>query len=83
MSETKNDMNLIIRVQATPNPNAWKFVMNKPVLNEGKMTYSSIEEAKPSLLASALFQIEGVRQVEGEVRQPTGAGVALAAAGFG
>ena len=27
------------------------------------MTYSSIEEAKPSLLASALFQIEGVRQV--------------------
>jgi Fe-S cluster biogenesis protein NfuA len=63
MSETKNDMNLIIRVQATPNPNAWKFVMNKPVLNEGKMTYSSIEEAKPSLLASALFQIEGVRQI--------------------
>jgi Fe-S cluster biogenesis protein NfuA len=56
-------MNLIIRVQATPNPNAWKFVMNKPVLNEGKMTYSSIEEAKPSLLASALFQIEGVRQI--------------------
>ena len=27
------------------------------------MTYSSIEEAKPSILASALFQIEGVRQV--------------------
>ena len=63
MSETNNGMNLIIRVQSTPNPNAWKFVMNKPVLNEGKMTYSSIEEAKPSILASALFQIEGVRQV--------------------
>lgn len=62
MSEQSTN-EILIRVQSTPNPNAWKFVMNRPVLNEGKMTYSSIEEAKPSLLASSLFEVEGVRQV--------------------
>lgn len=54
---------VLIRIQATPNPNAWKFVMDRPVLNEGKATYADIQEAEPSMLASALFQVDGVRQV--------------------
>jgi Fe-S cluster biogenesis protein NfuA len=54
---------VLIRIQATPNPNAWKFVLDRPVLTEGKATYTNIQEADQSLLASALFQVDGVRQV--------------------
>ncbi|MBC7420889.1 MAG: NifU family protein [Bdellovibrio sp.] len=54
---------VLIRVQATPNPAAWKFVLDRPVLNEGKATYSTIQEAEHNNLASSLFQVAGVRQV--------------------
>lgn len=54
---------VLIRIQATPNPNAWKFVLDRPVLNEGKATYTNIQEADQSILASSLFQVDGVRQV--------------------
>lgn len=54
---------VLIRVQATPNPAAWKFVLDRPVLTEGKATYSDKQEAEHNNLASSLFQIEGVRQV--------------------
>ena len=54
---------VLIRVQATPNPCAWKFVLDRPVLNEGKATYSTIQEAEHNQLASSLFQVEGVKQV--------------------
>lgn len=53
----------LIRIQATPNPNAWKFVLDRPVLNEGKATYSNIEEAEHNILSRSLFEIHGVRQV--------------------
>ena len=51
---------ILIRVQATPNPNAWKFVLDQPVLNEGKATYSNIQEAEHNIVSRSLFQIEGV-----------------------
>lgn len=54
---------VLIRVQGTPNPNAWKFVLDRPVLNEGKASYSSIAEAAQNNLAKSLFEVEGVRQV--------------------
>ena len=54
---------ILIRIQATPNPNAWKFVLDRPVLAEGKATYTEPKEAEASILASSLFQVEGVRQV--------------------
>jgi Fe-S cluster biogenesis protein NfuA len=54
---------VLIRIQATPNPNAWKFVLDRPVLSEGKATYTTIQEAEQSPLASSLFQVEGIRQV--------------------
>lgn len=54
---------ILIRIQATPNPNAWKFVLDRPVLTEGKATYADLKEAEQSPLASSLFEIPGVRQV--------------------
>lgn len=54
---------ILIRVQSTPNPNAWKFVLDRAVLKEGKATYSEPKEADQNKLAAALFQIPEVRQV--------------------
>ena len=51
-----------IIVQMTPNPNALKFVVNKDVISEGKITYNSIEEATTPL-AALLFALNGVKQV--------------------
>lgn len=58
---TSNEV--LIRVQGTPNPAAWKFVLDRPVLSDGKATYSNLQEAEHNNLARSLFQIEGVRQV--------------------
>lgn len=53
----------LIQIQATPNPNAWKFVLDKPVLNEGKATFSSPDEAHGNRLALDLLFVDGVKQV--------------------
>lgn len=57
------NFDLMIRIQETPNPNAWKFVLNKTVLNDGKATYVEPKEAENNLLARSLFEISGVKQV--------------------
>lgn len=57
------DSEVLIRVQPTPNPNAWKFILDRPVLNEGKATYSDLTEAEQNPLAKELFAIAGVKQV--------------------
>jgi Fe-S cluster biogenesis protein NfuA len=58
-----NGSEVLIRVQSTPNPNAWKFVLDRSVLNNGKATYSHPEEASGNNLVISLFQVEGVKQV--------------------
>ena len=54
---------VLIRIQATPNPSAWKFVVNRMVKTQGKVTYSSQQEAQGLLLASSLFDVPQVTQV--------------------
>lgn len=54
---------VLIRIQPTPNPNAWKFILDRPVLLEGKSTYMDKQEAAGNRLALALFDVSGVRQV--------------------
>lgn len=54
---------VLIRIQATPNPYAWKFVLDRPVLSEGKATYSTADEAAGNRLALDLLAIDGVKQV--------------------
>lgn len=54
---------ILIRVQPTPNPNALKFVVNKPVKNSGKATFERPSDAIGLRLAEELFAIEGVRQL--------------------
>jgi len=51
-----------IIVQMTPNPNALKFIIDKDVISEGKITYSSISEATTPLSA-LLFALNGIKQI--------------------
>ena len=52
-----------IMVQSTPNPNALKFVLNRPVKTEGKVTYRNAEECHTNPLARHLFTIPNVSEV--------------------
>ena len=51
-----------VYAESTPNPSALKFVCNK-VLVPNLYEFSSIEDAKPSPLATALFQFPFVKNV--------------------
>ena len=53
----------VLRVQPTPNPNAFQFVINAPIINSGTKTFSNADEAKGDSLAEALFQIYGVENI--------------------
>ncbi|MEI7973179.1 MAG: NifU N-terminal domain-containing protein, partial [Bdellovibrio sp.] len=54
---------ILVQIQETPNPNAWKFILDRPVLLEGKAGFSNSEEATGNRLALDLLALEGVKQV--------------------
>jgi Fe-S cluster biogenesis protein NfuA len=52
-----------VRTQRTPNPNAMKFVVSKPVKTDGKISYTEIEACRHVPLASVLLGLANVTQV--------------------
>ena len=50
----------VLSIQPTPNPNAYKFIVDKPLLEAGSRHYNNVEEAKGDPLAVALFAVPGV-----------------------
>jgi Fe-S cluster biogenesis protein NfuA len=54
---------IMVQVQSTPNPNAQKYIVDRPVKISGKATFYGPREADGYVLVSALFDVEGVRQV--------------------
>lgn len=52
-----------VKVQSTPNPNAYKFIVNREVKAKGNVTYDSPEECTSNKLAKALFSVDGVKQM--------------------
>jgi Fe-S cluster biogenesis protein NfuA len=55
--------NLEIMIQPTPNPNALKFILDKPVKKEGNSSYRSPMECGENNLAMTLFTVRGVDQL--------------------
>lgn len=49
----------VIDVQPTPNPNALKFILDRPI-TEQPMSFFNADAAAGHALASRLFQINGV-----------------------
>lgn len=56
-------MNLDVMVQPTPNPNALKFILDRPVKIEGNSTYTTPSQCGENKLALHLFAIRGVDQL--------------------
>jgi len=53
----------IVRVQPTPNPDAFQFILNGKVIGEGTKTFDSPEVAENDTLAKELFKIFGIQNV--------------------
>lgn len=51
---------MFIQTEATPNPNALKFLPGREVSPNAALEYRTIDEATASPLAEALFELEGV-----------------------
>ena len=52
-----------VHVQPTPNPHAFKFIVNREVKARGNVTYNNPEECHNNELAKVLFSVEGVKQL--------------------
>ena len=53
----------VVRTKETPNPNALQFVINAVILDNGKISFASKEEAEGDKMAEALFEKPGVLSV--------------------
>lgn len=58
-----NSQEVLIRVAPTPNPLAWKFILDRPVLLQGKATFTNPEDCGSHIMAHDLLQLNGVTQV--------------------
>ncbi len=54
---------LLVRMWATPNPYALKFVLNWPLKNKGRASFYRREECAHLPLLLSLFDIPGIRQI--------------------
>lgn len=63
MEQAAQPKEILIRVLPTPNPNALKFVVNRPIKSQGSATFARPSEALGVKLAEELFRVEGVRQL--------------------
>lgn len=52
-----------VRTQRTPNPNAWKYVLDRDVKLTGKVSYTEIPACEHVPLAAALLRLANVTQV--------------------
>ena len=53
----------IIRVQPTPNPDAFQFILNGKVIGGGTKTFDSPDDVGNDPLAKALFEIFGIQSI--------------------
>ncbi len=53
-------MNHQLIIQPTPNPNAFKFIIDIDVINDGKITYKSIDDCEHNPMAHAIFMLGSV-----------------------
>jgi Fe-S cluster biogenesis protein NfuA len=58
-----SDAELKVLVQPTPNPQALKFIVSRPVKTDGKATFANKAEAAGVKLAEDLFDIPGISQL--------------------
>lgn len=63
MSSAIETKDVLIRKQQTPNPYAFKFVLNIPLTREEKASFQNVAETEGLPLVHDLFMIDGVKQI--------------------
>lgn len=63
LNEGKTMDSIQIYPQMTPNPRSLKFILSKNVINEGKATFTSVEQCGDIVLAKDLMSLPNVVQV--------------------
>ncbi len=53
----------VVEAQATPNPDAYRFQLNKPATESDSINFSSQDEASSDSFAKAVFNLYGVENV--------------------
>ena len=53
----------VLRIQPTPNPDAFQFILNGRVIGEGTKTFESPDDAGDDPMAKALFDIFGMQSI--------------------
>ena len=53
----------VLRIQPTPNPDAFQFILNGRVIGEGTKTFDSPDDAGDDPMAKALFDIFGMQSI--------------------
>ena len=53
----------VLRIQPTPNPDAFQFILNGKVIDSGTKTFDSPDDAGEDPLAKALFGIFGMQSI--------------------
>jgi NFU1 iron-sulfur cluster scaffold homolog, mitochondrial len=57
------DDQVTVDAESTPNPNSYKFTVNRQVTSGRGQTFRGVEEALLSPLAQRLFELRGVRSL--------------------
>lgn len=53
----------VLRIQPTPNPDAFQFILNGKVIEAGTKTFDSPDDAAKDLMATTLFGVFGVQSI--------------------
>ncbi len=53
----------VVSLLPTPNPNAYKFVLDTPLLRSGSRNYNSLEACGEDPIGKTLFEVKGVTNV--------------------
>lgn len=57
-------MEITVEIQDTPNPNTFKFVLNKTLLSYDSVSFSNTEEASSNPIARAIFEVaQSIKEV--------------------
>ncbi len=64
MNDAQTNNSIVVYAEQTPNPNAIKFVINQPLLEQGiQLEFPSVEFTKGAPLAKQLFQFPFVKNI--------------------
>lgn len=62
-ASTKEGNFKVLRIQPTPNPDAFQFILNGKVIEAGTKTFDSPDDAGEDPMAKALFDIFGMQSI--------------------